>query len=192
MSRQRPSRLPMPLAHADDAEADAAVQLQRRLVLGEDRRLDRPDPGVLALRDQLVPSARGRRPRPWCVARDVDARLGDAAVRPARRDRRRAPPSRRPRSSSSATTRIGRCAASHASHGGTSVSKVAMPSRSRRGRSPRPPPSHPAGGRGSTQLDAPSASNRSTGRTRRDAGGAARRRPRSRACSRSTCGSAPR
>ena len=52
------------LAHADDAEADAVVQLQRRLVLREDRRLERPDAGALALARSAPPSARGRCPRP--------------------------------------------------------------------------------------------------------------------------------
>ena len=86
VSRHRPSRLAIAPADTDDAEADAVVQPQRCRVLGEDRRLKRPDAGALALLDQPF-HKRAPDPAALPVARDVDARLGHAAIRPARRRR---------------------------------------------------------------------------------------------------------
>src|SRR2546425_1375962 len=73
-----------PLAHADHAEADRAMQLQGRFVLREDRRLDRPNRVALAPLDQAL-HQRAADAAALGVARDVDARLRDAAIRPALR-----------------------------------------------------------------------------------------------------------
>ncbi len=84
------------LAHADEPEAAAEVQPQRRLVLREDPGLERPDPGGLGARDQARRAARGRR-----RGRAAGRRRRRSRPRPPRsssgRTRARAPPSRRPR-----------------------------------------------------------------------------------------------
>src|SRR5437763_1281674 len=67
------------VARPDDAEAAARVQGETGPVLGEDRRLDRPDPAPLRLLDQRR-QERAADPEATRRAGDVDAVLGDAAV----------------------------------------------------------------------------------------------------------------
>jgi len=76
-----------PLPHADDAKATTAVQRETGLVLREDARLDRPDPGRLGPRDQLLEQLPPD-PAPLHGGRDIHTVLGDALVDAAGRDRR--------------------------------------------------------------------------------------------------------
>src|SRR5436853_486147 len=73
-----------PVTPPDDAEAAALVQRERRAVLGKDRRLDRPDAGLLAPGDQRLEQGTAD-PQPAGAARHVDAVLGDTGVAPSAR-----------------------------------------------------------------------------------------------------------
>src|SRR5581483_11935148 len=63
------------LAHADDPEPAAPVERHRRLVSGEDARLDRPDVGALRLADELGEQRAADAPAAG-AARAVDRVLG--------------------------------------------------------------------------------------------------------------------
>ena len=81
-----------PVANADYAEAAAQMEREACAVLGEDRRLDRPDAVALRSRDELV-EQRPRDAAALPVRCDVDAVLRHARVtRAAGRRRERGPP----------------------------------------------------------------------------------------------------
>ena len=63
-----------PVADTDDAEAAAQVECEARAVLGEDRRLERPDPLDLRPRDELL-QQRSAHAVALPVRRNVDAVL---------------------------------------------------------------------------------------------------------------------
>ena len=127
VSRQRPSRLAIRLRTPTTRKPTRWCSFRDASFSGKIDVFERPEPGALALRDERL-HQRLADAFALCVARDVDARLGDAAIRPARRHGRRMPPSRSPARRSPRRPASG-CASCHASHGGTSVSKVAMPPR---------------------------------------------------------------
>src|SRR5262249_1347515 len=74
------------LPTADDAEADPLVESEAGEVLGEDARLDRPDPAPVGAVDEGL-HQRSTDPAPAGCGRDVDAVLGHACVARAPRDR---------------------------------------------------------------------------------------------------------
>ena len=71
--------LPDPLAVSDDAEPEALVQRDARLVLREDARLDRPDPASFGARDQRF-EEHATDSLPAGAFRDVDGVLDDSCV----------------------------------------------------------------------------------------------------------------
>ena len=204
VSRQIPSRFADALARRRRrGTRTRSCSCQRRLVLGEDRRLDRPDPGAPPRRRSAPPATparcpgrapRARRRRCPRRRRGSTSRVdtGDSAAQPTTSPSQLGDerwPRGEPRSSLP-TRHLGlerRHAVAHA---------VPVDLRDRRPVAARVPE---LDGRRTQacHLAVPSStvrpfSSRSRGRTRRDAAAGGRRRPRSRACSRSTSGSVPR
>ena len=115
-----------PLPAPDDAEADPLVECEAGRVLGEDARLDRPQPVGVRARDEGF-QERAADASPAAVAGDVDRVLDDPGVtRPSEVGESAAQPTTRP--SSTATRRWpGSLPASKSFQDGVSVSNVASP-----------------------------------------------------------------